>query len=456
MNMNAIEFDPILVGGGVLIFVAVALLVVLFLERRRGDRLQTALGEAEKRAVLADQFESDINALEARLAETNAAREASERQYAGLKASHESAERHHAEKLAELEKARKDLTESFQLTADKVLKASGAELNQKSAENLQVLLKPLREQLGDFQKRVIDDAKERTGQTSALHQLVDTLHKNAIQISTDANNLTNALKSSSKVRGDWGELVLERILSKAGLREGEEYETQSHETDAQGKRLRPDIVVNMPGGHRLVIDSKVSLNAFESCVNAETEEQRGAFLKQHIASVRGHVKSLGDKDYASLYEGVDFTLMFIPLEGAAVLALQNDHDLVAYALDRGVMIASPTNLTMAMRTVQNLWTIDRQNQNAKEIADRAGQLYDKLHGFVEELDTVGQRIDQAKNSWEVAKGRLSTGRGNVIRQTEMLKQLGAKTKKSLPDEYLDAADIDADVAVLPSPDETES
>tara|TARA_R110002072_G_scaffold44916_4_gene125297 strand:- start:673 stop:2016 length:1344 start_codon:yes stop_codon:yes gene_type:complete len=446
--------DPILIGSGIAIIVA-ALGVFLFLsERGRASALQGRLNEAEKRATLAEQFERDIASLKGELRAANAARETAEREHAGLKATFESAERHHTEKLAELEKARKDLTESFQLTADKVLKASGAELNQKSAENLQVLLKPLREQLDGFQKRVIDDAKERTGQTSALHQLVDTLHKNAVQISEDATNLTNAMKSSSKVRGDWGELVLERILSKAGLREGEEFETQSQEIDAEGKRLRPDVVVNMPGGHRLVIDSKVSLNAFESCVNAETEEQRSAFLKQHIASVRGHVKSLGEKDYASLYEGVDFTLMFIPLEGAAVLALQNDHELVSYALDRGVMIASPTNLTMAMRTVQNLWSIDRQNQNAREIAERAGQLYDKLTGFVDALDTVGQRIGQAQGAWETAKSRLSTGAGNVIRQTEMLKTLGAKTKKSLPEAYLDIAQGEDDAPMLLERDES--
>ena len=454
--MSAIEFDPILVGGGVLIFVAVALLVALYLERRRGDRLQSALGEAEKRAVLADQFESDIDVLEARLADTNAAREASERQYAGLMASHESAERHHAEKLVELEKARKELTESFQLTADKVLKASGAELNQKSAENLQVLLKPLREQLDGFQKRVIDDAKERTGQTSALETLVKTLHSDATQMSDDAKKLTNALRSSSKVQGDWGEMVLVSILERAGLREGQEFHTQQSETIEGGARLRPDIVVDMPNKQRLVIDSKVSLTAFERCVNAETDDERALALKQHLTSIRNHIKSLDEKDYPSLYEGVSFTLMFVPLEGAASLALQNDPELASYAWERDVMIATPTTLMMAMRTVQNLWTIDRQNQNAQVIADRAGKLYDKLEGFVSDLDKIGSRIGQAQDAWHDARKKLTEGAGNAIRQTEMLKQLGAKTKKSLPDEYLDAAEIDDDIAALPSPDETDS
>jgi len=440
--------------GGALLLVTLLLVVLLLLERRRAGQLEKRLEEAERKAIQAEGIETALAEAKAELKAAETARSEAERAHASLKATLEAAEKHHAERLADLDAARKQLNESFQLTANEVLKASGKELNAKSAENLQTLLNPLREQLDGFQKRVIEDAKERTGQTSALHTLVDTLHKNAVQISQDANNLTNALKSSSKVRGDWGELVLERILSKAGLREGEEFETQSNETDSEGRRLRPDVVVNMPGGHRLVIDSKVSLNAFEACVNAETDDERNAFLKQHLASVRTHVKSLGEKDYAALYPGVDFTLMFIPLEGAAVLALQNDQELVSYALERGVMIASPTNLTMAMRTVQNLWTIERQNQNAQAIADRAGQLYDKLVGFVEELDKVGQRIGQAQSAWDTARERLSTGKGNVIRQTEMLKELGAKTKKSLPDGYVDMSGDEP--AALSAPEERES
>ncbi|HAQ33991.1 MAG: DNA recombination protein RmuC [Maricaulis sp.] len=447
--------DLMLFGAGTLLL-ALLLVVLWLMERRRANALDGRLREAERKAIEAEAAGRGLDDLKTQLSEANLARAEAERAHASLKATLESAEKHHAERLADLETARKQLNESFQLTANEVLKASGKELSAKSAESLSNLLNPLKEQLDGFQKRVIDDAKERTGQTSALHTLVDTLHKNAVQISQDANNLTNALKSSSKVRGDWGELVLERILSKAGLREGEEFETQSNETDAEGRRLRPDIVVNMPGGHRLVIDSKVSLNAFESCVNAEAEDERSIYLKQHIASVRNHVKSLGEKDYASLYPGVDFTLMFIPLEGAAVLALQNDHELVAYALDRGVMIASPTNLTMAMRTVQNLWTIERQNQNAQAIAERAGALYDKLVGFVEELDKVGQRINQAQGAWETARDRLSSGRGNVIRQTEMLKELGAKTKKSLPEGYSDDDGDERDLPGLSAPDEAQS
>lgn len=447
--------DLMLFGAGSLL-VTLLLAVFWFLERRRANALDARLREAERKAIQAEAVESGIADLKTQLKEATEARAEAERAHASLKATLESAQKHHEERLADLEKARKQLTETFQLTANEVLKASGAELNQKSAENLQTLLNPLREQLSDFQKRVIEDAEKRTGQTSALQTLVSTLHADAARMSEDAKNLANALRAETKMQGDWGELILENILERAGLREGEEFHTQSHEVDAEGRRLRPDVVVSLPGGQRLVIDSKVSLTAFDACVNAETDADREASLKQHLASVRNHVKALGEKDYASLYDGVDFTLMFIPLEGAATLAFQSDNGLTSYAWERNVMIASPTNLMMAMRTVQNLWTIERQNQNAQAIAERAGLLYDKLVGFVEELDKVGKKIGEAHDSWAEAKARLSTGRGNAIRQTEQLKALGARAKKSLPDEYADAASEGEDAAALSAPEERES
>jgi len=364
--------------------------------------------------------------------------------FASLKSSHQAAQEHHAEKLAELEKARERLSEQFKLTANEILKTSGAELNKQSTENLQTLLKPLREQLSEFRTKVESDAKERSGHAGEIKLLMETVRKDAHQMSADAKNLANALRSSSKVQGDWGELVLASILERAGLREGHEFFTQQSETTEDGARRRPDIVVELPGKQRLVIDSKVSLTAFERCVNAEEEEERGAALKQHLTSMRNHIKALGEKDYAQFYEGVSFTLMFVPLEGAASLAMQNDPDVTVYAWERDIMIATPTTLMMAMRTVQNLWTIDRQNQNAREIASRAGSLYDKFEGFVGDLEKVGQRIDAAKGAWHDAKNKLVDGRGNVIRQTEMLKKLGASTRKSLPDEYIDAAGMDTE------------
>jgi DNA recombination protein RmuC len=414
-----------------------AILVVLIVLALRKPQAAAGVDPERLNELRAERDEwrakAESSAQEASRAQTSIAR---------LETALEAERAHHAEKLQALEAARKTLDEAFEQTAQRVLKASGAELQVRSTETLTTLLKPLREQLDGFRKQVIDDSEKRVGQASALHQLVQTLHADARTMSSEAKNLANALRSQSKVQGDWGEMVLSSILEKAGLREGSEFQTQTSETGPDGARLRPDVVVAMPNNQRLVIDSKVSLTAFERCVNAETDEERGAALKAHLASVRAHIRSLGDKDYAQLYEGVSFTLMFIPLEGAASLALQNDPELAAFAWERDVMIATPTTLMMAMRTVHNLWTIDRQNQNARDIAQRAGLLYDKFEGFLTDLDKVGDQIGRARGSWEEARKKLVDGRGNLVSQVETLRKLGASTKKRLGEDWLDAAGED--------------
>ena len=419
---------------------------------------ETAASVREQLARL-ESVAEERDRLRAKLDELVREKDGLARDHASLKAAHEASLAHHADKLAELDKARERLTEQFKLTANEILKASGAEMNRQSTENLQILLKPLRDQLSEFRTKVETDAKERSGHAGEIKMLMETVRKDAARMSEDAQNLANALRSSSKVQGDWGEMVLATILERAGLRENEHYFTQQTERNDEGALLRPDVIVEMPGEHRLVIDSKVSLTAFERCVNADDEEVRKTALKQHLASVRAHIKALGEKDYARLYEGVNFTLMFIPLEGAASLALQNDTELSAFAWDRNVMIATPTTLMMAMRTVGNLWTIDRQNRHAIDIADRAGALYDKFEGFVSDLENVGKRIDSAKDAWTAAKGKLVEGRGNLVRQTEMLKTLGANARKSLPAEYLDAAgaeSADDDRPALSAPEAVDS
>lgn len=381
------------------------------------------------------------------------------RELAVLEAEHKSMQAHHSQRLDEVKSAREEMQKTFRLTAEDILKTSGAELNKQGTERLQVLLTPLREQLGKLEQQVTQDAEKRTAQTTQIATVMQTLHSDAKRMSDEAHNLTRALTSSSKTQGDWGELVLQNILEQAGLREGYEFFTQETKSSEDGRRLRPDIVVEMPGAQRLVIDSKVSLTAFKDTVRDDASEaERGAALKAHITSVRAHIKSLGAKDYAALYEGVNFTLMFIPLEGAASLALQNDPELSTFAWEHGVMIATPTTLMMAMRTVQNLWTIDRQNQNARAIAERAGALYDKFEGFVSDLDAVGNRIDQAQAAWSDARGKLVAGRGNVIRQAEMLKTLGAQTKKALPEDLVAASGAGGDgemqAPALAAPDES--
>lgn len=419
--------------------------------RNRQESAASELATAREALARLDGVVEERDRLRVSLEAVTAERNGLNASHEALKTEHDAALRHHDEKLAELEKARERLNDQFKLTAAEILKASGAELNKQSTESLQTLLKPLREQLTDFRSKVEKDAEQRHGHAGEIKQLMETVRKDASRMSEDAQKLANALRSSSKVQGDWGELVLARILESSGLREGHEFHTQKSETLEDGSRLRPDIVVDLPGGHRLVIDSKVSLKAFDQCVNAETEEERGLALKQHIQSVRNHVNALGAKDYGQLYTGVSFTLMFIPLEGAASLALQNDVNISVDAAERDVMIATPTTLMMAMRTIGNLWTVDRQNRNALDIADRAGKLFDKFHGFVSDIEEIGNRLNQAENAWSHAKGKLIDGPGNLVGQAQKLKDLGAKTRKSLPAEYLDAAGVeDTDKAPKPA------
>ncbi|RYD70233.1 MAG: DNA recombination protein RmuC, partial [Verrucomicrobiaceae bacterium] len=256
----------------------------------------------------------------------------------------------------------------------------------------------------------------------------------------EAGNLARALKGQAQTQGAWGEMILSTVLEKAGLREGEEFVVQESHTLESGERLRPDVVVNFPDGKKLVVDSKVSLVAFERCVNCDDEAERAAHLNEHLKSVRNHIKGLSGKDYARLYGGVDFVILFVPVEGALSLAIQNDPNIQTEAVERGVMIASPNTLLMGMRTVQNVWMREYQNRNVTKIADRAGKLYDKFVGFAEDMEKIGVSLNNARNAYEDARGKLASGRGNLVRQAEELKKLGAKTSKKLPEPLLALGD----------------
>lgn len=261
-------------------------------------------------------------------------------------------------------------------------------------------------------------------------------------MSTETKALTRALKGKSQTQGAWGEMVLARILEQSGLREGEEYVTQESHATEDGGRLRPDVVVNLPEGRRIVIDSKVSLTAFEEHVNAEEEAVRAGALARHVASLRGHVRGLGEKAYQTNVAGagLDYVIMFVPIEGAFAAALGEDPDLTGFAAEKNVAILTPTTLMLALRTIANVWQVDRRNRNAEKIAERAGLLYDKFAGFVDDLQKIGGRIQDTRVAWDRAMGKLAQGNGNLLRQVEQLKTLGARTTKALP---TDLADDDA-------------
>ena len=265
---------------------------------------------------------------------------------------------------------------------------------------------------------------------------ISQLSKRSEAISQEAISLTKALKGDTQIQGAWGEMVLENILERSGLRNGEEYETQAHRIGINGERLRPDVVVRIPGGKSLVIDSKVSLLAYNEAVNADTDVEALASRKRHLASIKNHINSLSAKGYQTAENStVDYVILFVPIEGALSEALREDPALTEHALERNITIATPTTLMMALKTIANVWAVDRRNQNAELIANRAGKLYDKVYGFVQNMERVGERLEQAQDSYTQAFSQLSKGKGNVISQVESLKTLGAKTSKKINAEF---------------------
>lgn len=349
-----------------------------------------------------------------------------------------------AEKIAALTQFHQDMEAKFKLLSLEILKEQSQTFGETNKEKLEVLLGPLKQEIDQFKSDFKSDGEKRAEQRGAMEQLVGILKAETSKVRDEAGNLARALKGQAQTQGAWGEMILSTVLEKAGLREGEEFVVQESHTLEDGERRRPDVVVNFPDGRKLVVDSKVSLAAFERCVNCEDEAERAAHLTDHLKSVRGHIKGLAEKDYARLYGGVDFVILFVPVEGALSLAIQNDPNIQTEAVERGVMIASPNTLLMGMRTVQNVWMREYQNRNVTKIADRAGKLYDKFAGFVEDLEKVGASLNNARNAYEDARGKLATGRGNLLRQAEDLKKLGAKTSKKLPEPLLALADDGGD------------
>jgi DNA recombination protein RmuC len=335
-----------------------------------------------------------------------------------------------------LEQQQEQLRDQFENLANDILDEKTEKFTEQNEKNLDQLLEPLQERLGEFKKKVEETYEKGLKERSQLETQIEQLSELNETMSERAEDLTEALEGQSKTQGDWGEMVLERILEESGLQEGREYHTQVSRTNGQGKRLRPDVVIELPEERFVVIDAKVSLTAYRRHVSADAEGEEADHLREHLQSVRSHVNGLADKDYGSLYgeRSPDFVLLFLPIEPAFALALQNDESLYQSAFDQGVVIVSPTTLQATIATIANIWRQERQNQNAREIAERGGRLYDKFVLFAEALEEVGKRIEQAQESYHTAKKRLTDGRGNLLRQVEMLRELGAENSKSLPED----------------------
>ena len=340
-----------------------------------------------------------------------------------------------------LQDAKQNLSQEFENLANRIFDDKQAKFSAQSKEALEVSLSPLRRDIGDFRKQVETVYDKENADRNKLVGHITELQKQTMQISADAVNLANALRGDNKAQGNWGEFVLEKLLEDSGLSKGREYDTQVALKDEDGKRRNPDVIIHLPEGRDIIIDAKVSLVDYERYFHAEEEDVKQQCLKQHLASLGAHIRGLSIKDYESL-EGVnslDFVLIFIPVEAAFMVALDRAPEIMRDAYDRGIILVSPSTLMVTLRTIKNLWRYADQNRNAQVIADKAGALYDQFVLYVEALEDVGRHLDKSKEVWDTAHKRLVSGRGNLVRRTEELKKLGAKAKKSLPDDVVSIA-----------------
>ncbi|HTB95766.1 MAG TPA: DNA recombination protein RmuC [Terracidiphilus sp.] len=361
-----------------------------------------------------------------------------------------------AEKVALLDTARKTLADQFQALAADILDQKSKSFAEGSQKEIGTLLNPLRTQIEDFRKKVEEAQTDSKTGVTRLETLVTALNGLNQQISEDARNLTTALRGSAKTQGDWGEFILRDLLDKAGLREGEQYSFQQNftgvesENGERSRSVRTDVIIFLPGGRDLVIDSKVSLTAYTDCVSATADDLRKAALKLHLASVRGHMAGLSKAGYHRLpgVEAPDFVVMFVPVEPAFLMALQNDSDLWADAYKQGILLVGPTTLLYVIRIVNVLWQQELQARSVQDVMSRGTALYEKFVGFVNDLEAVGKSLRNADQSYDNAMKKLTEGPGNLIRQVELLKKLGIRTSKALPKNLLDSADLDEPVFSL--------
>ena len=348
------------------------------------------------------------------------------------------------EQKQEVEQLQEKFTKEFENLANKILEEKTNKFTEQNKENLKNILTPLQDRIQLFEKKVEDTHKESIDYHAALRQQILGLRDMNEQMSKETINLTKALKGDSKMQGNWGELVLERVLEKSGLEKDREYFVQQSHITEDGNRVFPDVIINLPDGKKMIVDSKVTLTAYERYINEEDDNLKSQFLKEHVISINRHVEQLGNKNYHDLYqmESPDFVLLFIPIESAFALALNEDTSLYNKAFEKNIVIVTPSTLLATLRTIDSMWTNQKQQENALEIARQAGALYDKFEGFVQDLIKIGKKIDESKVEYSGAMNKLVEGKGNLITSVEKLKKMGAKAKKSLPENIINRATVE--------------
>ncbi|HHJ39272.1 MAG: hypothetical protein AXA67_12100 [Methylothermaceae bacteria B42] len=419
------------------------------------SRLETRLQERDQKI---QEQQQDIARRDQRIESLEQQRHTLNAEVAEMKTRLAEQQRHNEEKLAELDKARAQLKTEFENLAHRIFEEKGRQFSEQNRKGLDELLSPVRTQLQDFRKRIDEIHTEEQRGRGSLQEHLRQLQEMNQRLNEEARNLTLALKGDKKAQGTWGEIVLETVLERSGLRKGQEYEVQGSFRDDEGKRLQPDVIIHLPEGKDIIIDSKVSLNAYQSYVAANDESEAKAALKSHLLAIRNHITSLSGKNYEHLQgvNSLDFVLMFMPIEPAFTTAFQEDPQLFSWAFERKIIVVTPTTLLATLRTIENMWRFERQNENTRKIAERAGRLYDKLRGFLEDFEKIGQQLDTVHGSYQTARQKLVEGRGNLIRQAEQFVELGIKVKKTLPQTLREEAGTDESLNMLADDDERDN
>ncbi|MEI8572860.1 DNA recombination protein RmuC [Methylomonas sp. LW13] len=385
------------------------------------------LAVGEERVLLLAQKESELQLLQQQLLELKT-------ENADLNARQQEQHKSNAEKIRLLQDAENQLKTQFENLAHKIFEERGKQFTEHNKVSIESLVAPLKQQLGEFKSRVESVYDNETKDRISLREEIVSLRRDTAKMNQEALNLTRALKGDHKTQGNWGEMILEKVLEQSGLRKGIEYETQGAFRDEGNRVFKPDVIVRLPENKDVIIDSKVSLLAYERYCSAEDDNQRIEALKQHTEAVRNHIKGLSNKDYSSLkgLRSLDFVLLFMPIEAAFMAAFQADEKLFNDAFEHKIVVVTPTTLLATLRTVQNIWRYEQQNENARLIADKAGSLYDKIRGFVEDIEKLGNQLSTVQKTYEGIVNKLSSGSGNLLRQASALEELGVKVKKKLP------------------------
>lgn len=440
-----LDYLPLLMGFLVALFVGIYVGKALSVSKSQSEKaiLEERLKASDNQLQMQlSQFENEKNNFQKLLHSTNSEKEniRTEKDSLAIQLSKKEVDfenlwERHKEQKNEINELQEKFTKEFENLANKILEEKSAKFTEQNSENMKNILLPLQDKIHVFEQKVDQTHKESIDYHAALRQQILGLSEMNAQMSKETLNLTKALKGDSKMQGNWGELVLERVLEKSGLEKGREYEVQQSFTNSEGNRVLPDVVINLPDGKKMIVDSKVSLAAYEKWINEESELLKIEFLKEHVISIKRHVEQLGNKNYHDLYqmESPDFVLLFIPMEPAFAIALNEDPTLYTKAFDRNIVIVTPSTLLATLRTIDSMWTNQKQQENAFEIARQAGALYDKFEGFVSDLIRIGNKINDSKSEYENAMNKLTAGKGNLITSVERLKKMGAKAKKSLPD-----------------------